>query len=63
MHKVDYYALDDQVHTLEKLENLVPVFALDITVTPQTNKYQDAKAAYVLDRQNPCHAFLIVLSD
>lgn len=50
MHKVDYYALDDQVHTLEKLENLVPVFALDITVTPQTNKYQDAKAAYVLDR-------------
>lgn len=33
MHKVDYHVLDDQLHShdgpLEKLENLIPVFALD----------------------------------
>lgn len=34
MHKVHYSVLDDQLHSyedpLEKLENLIPVFALDI---------------------------------
>jgi len=45
---------------LVKLENLLLIFKLDITEELQTNTEQDAKEAEVLDRQNTCHAFLIV---